>query len=63
MCIRDSGYLYKPGSNNDFKNKLSSILSNYNDAIHKSKKAYKQLNRFNLNNTLKKLEFSINEIL
>ena len=57
------GYLYKPGSNDDFKNKLSSILLNYNDAIHKSKKAYKKLKRFDSDNTLKKLETSINEIL
>ena len=49
--------------NNDFKNKLSSILLNYNDAIHKSKKAYKKLKRFDFDNTLKKLEISINEIL
>ena len=57
------GYLYKPGSDDDFKNKLSSILLNYNNAIIKSKKAYKKLKRFNFNNTLKKLETSINEIL
>ena len=57
------GYLYKPGSNDDFKNKLSSILLNYNDAINKSKKAYKKLKRFDFDNTLKKLEISINEIL
>ena len=57
------GYLYKPRSDDDFKNKLSSILLNYNDAIHKSKKAYKKLKRFDFDNTLKKLEISINEIL
>ena len=57
------GYLYKPGSDDDFKNKLSSILLNYNDAILKSKKAYKKLKRFGFDNTLKKLEISINEIL
>ena len=57
------GYLYKPGSSNDFKHKLSSILLNYNDAILKSKKAYKKLKRFDFNNTLKKLEISLNEIL
>ena len=59
----EGGYLYKPGSNKDFKNKLSSILLNYNGAIVKSKKAYKKLKRFNFDNTLKKLEISINEIL
>ena len=59
----EGGYLYKPGSDDDFKNKLSSILLNYNNAIIKSKKAYKKLKRFNFNNTLKKLETSINEIL
>ncbi len=59
----EGGYLYKPGSDNDFKNKLSSILLNYNGAIVKSKKAYKKLKRFNFDNTLKKLEISINEIL
>ena len=57
------GYLYKPGSDDDFKNKLSSILLNYNDAILKSKKAYKKLERFDFDNTLKRLEISINEIL
>ena len=57
------GYLYKPGSDDDFKNKLSSILFNYNDAILKSKKAYTKLKRFDFVNTLKKLEISINEIL
>ena len=57
------GYLYKPGSNDDFKNKLNSILLNYNSAILKSKKAYKKLARFDFDNTLKKLEVSINEIL
>ncbi len=57
------GYLYKPGSDDDFKNKLSSILLNYDDAIYKSKNAYKKLKRFDINNTLKKLEVSINEIL
>ncbi len=57
------GYLYNPGSDDDFKMKLTSILLNYNEAIRKSDKAYKQLNRFNLKNTLKKLESSINEII
>ncbi len=56
------GYLYKPGSNEDFKKKLTSILLNYKDAINKSKKAYKELKRFDVNNTLKELEASINEI-
>ena len=59
----EGGYLYKPGSDHDFKNKLSSILLNYNDAIIKSKKAYKKLKRFDFDNTLKRLEISINEIL
>ena len=59
----EGGYLYKPGSNEDFKNKLSSILLNYKGAIVKSEKAYKKLKRFNFDNTLKKLEISINEIL
>mgnify|MGYP001315504716 FL=1 len=57
------GYLYKPGSDTDFKKELSSILFNYRKAIHKSNIAYKKLNRFNINNTLKKLQNSINEIL
>jgi len=57
------GYLYKPGSNDDFKNKLNSILLNYNSAILKSKKAYKKLARFDFDNTLKKLEVSNKEIL
>jgi glycosyltransferase involved in cell wall biosynthesis len=57
------GYLYTPGSDDDFKKKLSSILLNYNDAIVKSKKAYKKLKRFDFDNTLKKLEININEIL
>ena len=57
------GYLYKPGSDTDFKKELSSILLNYSKAIHKSNIAYKKLNRFNINNTLKKLQNSINEIL
>lgn len=57
------GYLYKPNSNNDFKSKLSSILLNYEKAIHKSRLSYKGLKRFNYENTLLKLEKSINEIL
>ena len=57
------GYLYKPGSDTDFKKELSSILLNYSKAIHKSNIAYKKLNRFNINNTLQKLQNSINEIL
>ena len=57
------GYLYKPGSDDDFKKKLSSILLNYNEAIRRSNKAYNKLKRFGFNNTLKKLELSINEIL
>ena len=57
------GYLYKPGSDADFKKELSSILLNYSKAIYKSNIAYKKLNRFNINNTLKKLQNSINEIL
>jgi len=57
------GYLYKPNSNSNFKHKLSSILLNYNKAIHKSKLAYDKLERFDYKNTLLKLERSINEIL
>ncbi len=57
------GYLYKPNSNNDFKNKLSSILLNYSKAIKKSKLAYDKLDRFNYKNTLIKLERCINEII
>jgi len=57
------GYLYKPNSNNDFKNKLSSILLNYSKAIKKSKLAYDKLDRFNYKNTLIKLERSINEVI
>ena len=57
------GYLYKPGSDTDFKKELSSILLNYSKAIHKSNIAHKKLNRFNINNTLKKLQNNINEIL
>ncbi len=57
------GYLYKPNSDNDFKIKLSSLLLNYKKAINKSKLAYDKLNRFDYNNTLVKLEKSINEIL
>lgn len=57
------GYLYKPNSNNDFKNKLSSILLNYSQAIKKSKLAYDKLDRFNHKNTLLKLERSINEVI
>ena len=57
------GYLYKLGSDADFKKELSSILLNYSKAIHKSNIAYKKLNRFNINNTLKKLQNNINEIL
>ena len=57
------GYLYKPNSDFDFKKKLSSILINYKKAIKKSEQAYKELDRFDYDNTLKKLEHSINEIL
>ena len=57
------GYLYKPNSNTDFKRKLSSILLNYNEAIHKSNIAYNKLERFDYNNTLMKLERNINQIL
>ncbi len=57
------GYLYKPNSSTDFKRKLSSILLNYNEAIHKSNIAYNKLERFDYGNTLMKLERNINEIL
>ena len=57
------GYLYKPNSNNDFKIQLSYLLQDYSDAISRSKLAYKELKRFNYNNTLVKLKQSINEII
>lgn len=57
------GYLYKSNSDVDFQRKLSSILVSYKKAIYKSNIAYKKLERFNFNNTLKKLERSINEII
>ena len=57
------GYLYKSNSKINFKRKLSAILLDYKKAINKSNYAYKNLERFNFNNTLKKLERSINEIL
>ena len=57
------GYLYKSNSDTDFKKKLTSILLGYKKAINKSNYAYKKLERFNYNNTLKKLERSINEII
>jgi len=57
------GYLYKSNSDTDFKKKLTSILLGYKKAINKSNYAYKKLERFNLNNTLKKLENSINKII
>ncbi len=59
----NGGYLYKSNSEIDFKKKLNSILINYKEAIRKSNLSYKKLDRFNLNNTLKKLERCINDIL
>jgi len=57
------GYLYKPNSDYDFKNKLSSILLNYKLAINKSNLAHKKIKRFNYKNTLIKLRRCIDEIL
>tara|TARA_B100000900_G_scaffold389303_1_gene382086 strand:+ start:3282 stop:4373 length:1092 start_codon:yes stop_codon:yes gene_type:complete len=57
------GYLYKPNSNNDFQNKLNSILLNYDEAISRSKLAYDELKRFNYDNTLIKLKHCVNEII
>ena len=57
------GYLYKPNSDKDFQNKLSSILLDYKIAINKSNQAYKKLERFNYDNTLIKLRRCIDEIL
>ncbi len=57
------GYLYKSSSNDDFKNKLSSMLIHYDEAINRSKLAYKGLERFDYNNTLLKLKKCINKIL
>ncbi len=58
-----SGYLYNPDSDESFKNNLNSMLNNYDLAIAKSKRAYKNLDKFSLKNTLEKLQKSINEIL
>ncbi len=58
-----AGYLYEPNSDKNFKNKLSSIILNYNQAIKKSNLAYSNLDRFNYKNTLLKLERSINEVI
>ena len=58
-----SGYLYQPNSDMSFQNNLYKMLNNYDLAITKSKKAYKNLDKFNLENTLEKLQKSINEIL
>ena len=49
------GNLYKPGNNLNFKNMLSTLIKNYQDAIEKSKKAYKNLEKYSEKNTLKKL--------
>ena len=56
------GYLYNPTSGNSFKTNLYNMLTHYNDAKLKSERAYKDLYRFNLNNTLGKLLRSISEI-
>ena len=58
-----SGYLYEPNSDESFQNNLYKMLSNYNLAIMKSKKAHKNLDKFNIKNTLGKLQKSIDEIL
>ena len=57
------GYLYKSNSNKDFKIKLKSMIDNYQVAMKKSEISYLKLDRFNINNTLLKLEKCINEIL
>ncbi|MDC0461066.1 glycosyltransferase, partial [Candidatus Pelagibacter sp.] len=57
------GYLYKSNSKNDFKNKLSSMLMHYDEAINRSKLAYKALDRFSYNKTLLKLKRYINEVI
>ena len=49
------GNLYKPGNSLNFKNMLSTSIKNYQDAIEKSKKAYKNLEKYSEKNTLKKL--------
>jgi len=58
-----NGYLYKPNSDKSFQKNLYKILNDYDLAIQKSKRAYKKLDKFNLKNTLEKLQKSIDEIL
>ena len=49
------GYLYKSGNSNSFSKKISEIISNYNRAIIKGKKAHQSLNRFNKHATIDKV--------
>jgi glycosyltransferase involved in cell wall biosynthesis len=56
------GYLYKQGSDNNFKQKIIYCLKNYKKSIHKSKLALKGLERFDKKNTLKKLNTILSKI-
>ena len=51
--------LYKSGNNSNFKKVLSFSIKNYKNTIEKSKKAYRNLEKYSEKNTLKKL----NELL
>ena len=55
----DFGSLYKQNNSKDFKKKLTNIINNYNGAKRKAKKAYNALEKYNLENTLQKLENKI----
>ena len=49
------GYLYKPNNSLDFRKNLNKILTNYNQALAKSKIAFNKLDRFDKQNTLQKI--------
>tara|TARA_B100000886_G_scaffold144974_1_gene98570 strand:- start:783 stop:1877 length:1095 start_codon:yes stop_codon:yes gene_type:complete len=53
------GQLYSPKNPKDFQHKLRSIIKNYNKALINADKAYKALDKYSLDNTLKKLERKI----
>ena len=56
------GYLYKSNDASDFKKKLHKIIKNYNQALSKSKIAFKKIDRFSKKNTLEKLSRLITKL-
>jgi len=56
------GVLYEPDNKEDFQKKIIHMIKNYKLYTQKADLAYKSLNRFNIENTLGKIEKSLSKI-